>query len=159
MTRTSIENCNSSCILGWTLSQSCRRGTRLRCCNIFHNYWAGDGRPTLQIFDTVPIIDNSLVRIEELFPNFQFCLFFLCRKLKQGNMAKMTILILFSLLFKELSWPKNCSSIPRDYSRLRNKRRGTLINFWKILKTKKIQKWSQCLDWYKKVLKSWCENF
>ena len=44
-------------------------------------------------------------------------------------------------------------------SRLRNKRRGTLINFWKILKTKKNQKWSQCLDWYKKVLKSWCENF
>ena len=45
------------------------------------------------------------------------------------------------------------------YSRLRNKRRGTLINFWKILKKKKIQKWSQCLDLYKKVLKSWCENF
>ena len=57
----------------------------------------------------------------------------------------------------QFRWTIFCHIV--GYSRLRNKRRGTLINFWKILKTKKIQKWSQCLDWYKKVLKLWCENF
>ena len=41
------------------------------------------------------------------------------------------------------------------YSRLRNKHRATLINSWKILKEKKNQKWPQCLNWCKKVLKSW----
>ena len=43
------------------------------------------------------------------------------------------------------------------YSILRNKHRATLINFWKNLK-KKNQQWLQCLDWCKKVLKSWCEE-
>ena len=45
------------------------------------------------------------------------------------------------------------------YSRLRNKRRGMLINLWKKLKKKYNQKWPQCLDWCTKVLKLWCENF
>ena len=57
-----------------------------------------------------------------------------------------------------LAWsspsPLGISSI-----RLRNKRSGTLINFWKFLKKQKIKKWPQCLDWCKKVIKSWCENF
>ena len=34
-----------------------------------------------------------------------------------------------------------------------------LLIFEKFWRQKKNQKWSQCLDWYKKVLKSWCENF
>ena len=42
---------------------------------------------------------------------------------------------------------------------LRNKHRGTLIDFWNILKKTKKYKWPQCLDWCKKVLKSWCKNF
>ena len=57
------------------------------------------------------------------------------------------------------NWIPNIHTFIFTYSRLRNKRRGTLINLLKILKKKKNQKWSQCLDWYKKVLKSWCENF
>ena len=42
------------------------------------------------------------------------------------------------------------------YSRLRNKHRGTLINFWKKKWRKKNEKWPQCLVWCKNELKFWC---
>ena len=34
-----------------------------------------------------------------------------------------------------------------------------LLTFEKFWREKKKWKWPQCLDWCKKVLKSWCKNF
>ena len=68
---------------------------------------------------------------------------------------------LFLFFASRVKWgnSQNSTQKMRTYSRLRNKQRGTLNNFWKFFEAEKNLKWPQCLDRCKKALKSWCENF
>ena len=62
-------------------------------------------------------------------------------------------------LAEELSPQLLCGALDSEfrYSRLWNKRKGMLIDFWKFLEKKNDR--NAYLDWRKIVLKSWCEKF